>query len=55
MATTVKKVNVKSKLNGVLIHNEIEVGPFEIVSVSESLGRELVETGYCELVKVKEV
>lgn len=50
-----KKVNVKSKLNGTLIYNDIEIGPFEIVSVDESLAKELVATGYCELIKVKEV
>ncbi|MGL5712350.1 MAG: hypothetical protein ACRCX7_11050 [Cetobacterium sp.] len=50
-----KKISVQSVLDGTLLHNDIEIAPFEVISVDEKIALELVATKFCKLVKVKEV
>lgn len=59
MAVTKKdenaRVSVKSIIDSTLIHSGLEIEAFEVVSVTKELADELIATGYCKLVKVKEV
>lgn len=56
MAREIKEnVQVRSNLDSTLVHNGIEIEAREIVSVDSKVAEELINKGFCTLIKVKAV
>lgn len=55
MAKGDSKVVIKSQLDRVIMHGSLVIMPQEILEVERTSVEELIEKGYCKIVKSREV